>query len=137
MSKPRPNKASFYQRLMGHLHQWSLSLLLSWSLPCAFTSNSSFGIPRISLTVKYRRESKKGKTGVIGRGQVLERDDAHKKSPTKATWATHFCSDNLIDNAQQRSEALLLSTTLATTPESSEPLSLAAFSKKKRCRCYM
>ena len=28
--------------LMGHLHQWSLSLLLSWSLPHAFTSNSSF-----------------------------------------------------------------------------------------------
>ena len=87
--------------------------------------------------VKYRRESEKGKTGAIGRGQVLEWDDAHEKSPTKAVRATHFCSDNLVDNSQQRSEALSMSTMLATTPESSEPLLLAAFSKKKCCHCYM
>ena len=30
------------KRPMGHLHQWSLSLLLSWSLPHAFTSDSNF-----------------------------------------------------------------------------------------------
>ena len=60
-----------------------------------------------------------------------------RKSPKKVALAGHFSSDPLADNAQQRSEALSLSTTLVTTPESLEPLSLAAFSKKKRCRCYM
>ena len=65
--------------------------------------------------LKYTRESEKGKSGAVGRRHMLERDDAHEKSPKKAAPATHFCADTLVDNAQQRSEALSMSTTLATT----------------------
>ena len=68
---------------------------------------------------------------------LVQQDDAHKKLPKKAMPATHFCSDILVNNTQQRSEALSMSTTLAIAPEISEPLSLTVFSKKKCCHCYM
>ena len=101
----------------GSFTSQALSLLLSLLLPCAFTSDSGF------RNLKDTRESEKRKSGAVGR------DEEHKKSPKKCAPATHFCADTLVDNAQQRSQALSLSTTIATMPESSEPLSHTGFSK--------
>ena len=140
-------------RAQYHFHRCPLSWVIYTSGRCrgrclghqqfCYFTNSLFGSYRRrkrERKSKYTIESEKGKhphRGAVGRRQLLERDDAHEKSPKKAVLATHFCSDILIDNAQQRLEALSISTTLATSPEISEPLSLAIFSKKKCCRCYM
>ena len=120
-------------RCLGHLHLTTVLLLRKFFI--WFLQKE-----KRERKPKYTRESEKGKhpcCGAVGRRQLFERDDAHEKSLQKAAPATHFCSDILVDNAQQRSEALSMSTTLATAPEILEPVSLAVFTKKKRCRCYM